>query len=879
MGGKLQVGRSILIAAFLDGLSRNNFVTGTRYTVRVTRKTFFSAAALLALPAALLVSKQTGLFSTLDSQTLLGKQKEPDTWLVTTNQLLRPWGQQVAVKGRPVEIAFDSLRQNNAVLNWRGVEVFDGTTGASLGTASSRATSYTGLAYRPGDREIWASEVTRHGPDGLLVVTLDDKGKPVSSEHIKLEGHPVPAGIVFSPEGNRAYVALTGHNAVGVFDASARKMQGVIDTGSVPYGVAMAVTKRRIYVTNRGGRIPRPDDTVAWSANARVATNPETGATSTGTVTVIDLAENVNHDVEVGLAPAGIAISPDEEELAVANAHSDSVTFIKTSNDETQTVSIPSWPEKTFGSQPAGVAWSPDGKRVYVAAGGINAIAVLERKDGKWALAGAIPAGWFPTAVGVDSKGALRVVNVKGYGNTVDSNGTFNSKNYEGLISQIPAPTPAQLQNGLSVVKAASQPAFTAQGGVADLAKLGIQHVFLIVKENRTYDQVLGDLPRGNNDPKLVMYGREVSPNHHALAEQFVQLDNFYTGGAISFDGHQWLLQGFVSDYVERSLTAAPRGYAWNLSDALTVSPAGFFWQHSPRPLDVRLYGAFSLPARWDPEKQRAVDINEDKLLKWTEYWKMYKENSWRGVIASRCGVPALQGIYESQFPPNETNLTDQMRAEAWADELAKREKSGRMPNLVIITTTSDHTNGTDTHSPTPRAMVADNDYALGRIVEGITKSRFWPKSLILVTEDDAQDGIDHVDGHRTIGLAISPYIRRGVLDSNHYNHSSMIRTIQQVFGIPPKTRVLATARAMNSIFQPKPDLTPYKALPPNIKLDEMNPPLKSLRGRQLWAARQSNGMNWKDIDDVPSALLNRILWWDSKGYDKPVPKRQVKRQ
>jgi DNA-binding beta-propeller fold protein YncE len=354
-------------------------------------------------------------------------------------------------------------------------------------------------------------------------------------------------------------------------------MLGVIDTGSVPYGVVSAATKRKIFVTNRGGRIPRPDDTVAWSANARVATNPVTGATSTGTVTVIDLGQNVNHEVEVGLAPAGIAISPDEEEVVVANAHSDSVTFINTSNDETQTVSIPSWPEKTFGSQPADVAWSPDGKRVYVAAGGINAVAVLARKDdGKWALAGAVPAAWFPTAVGVDSQGSLHVVNVKGLGNTADGKGTFNSTKYEGMVSHIPPPTAAQLETGLNSVKAASQPVFTPQGGIADLAKLGIQHVFLIVKENRTYDQVFGDLPRGNNDPKLVMYGREVTPNHHALAEQFVQLDNFYTGGAISFDGHQWLLQGFVSDYVERSL-AAPRGYAWNLSDALTVSPAGFY--------------------------------------------------------------------------------------------------------------------------------------------------------------------------------------------------------------------------------------------------------------------------------------------------------------
>jgi hypothetical protein len=405
---------------------------------------------------------------------------------------------------------------------------------------------------------------------------------------------------------------------------------------------------------------------------------------------------------------------------------------------------------------------------------------------------------------------------------------------------------------------------------VANLSSLGIQHVFLIIKENRTYDQVFGDLSQANGDPKLVMYGREATPNQHALVERYVLLDNFYASGAISFDGHQWLMQAFVSDYVERAFAASPRGYAWNMTDALTIAPTGFFWQGAPRPLDVRIFGQFASPALWDPVTQSAKDIDED-AMSWTNSWRLYQEGKWRDVIYSRSGVPAMTKFMNLHYPVG-LNVPDQIRAEVFLEELAEREKSGVMPHISILTLPCDHTQGTKPGVPTPRAMAADNDLALGRIVEGISKSKFWPKSLILVVEDDAQNGVDHVDGHRTVALAIGPHVRRKAVDSNNYNHTSMIRTIQAIFEIPARTRYLKSARPMNSIFTAEADLTPYKCLPANFKLDELNPPLKALRGKQLQAARESLAMNWRDIDDVPADKLNRILWWDSKGYDKPYP-------
>ena len=279
------------------------------------------------------------------------------------------------------------------------------------------------------------------------------------------------------------------------------------------------------------------------------------------------------------------------------------------------------------------------------------------------------------------------------------------------------------------------------------------------------------------------------------------------------------------------------------------------------------------MPAEFDPKTGLAKDVDDpETLLPWTAYWDHYKKGTWRNVIASKCGVPALKGIYDERFPCSEMRIPDQIRADAFLERLSKWEADGATPELTIVTMTSDHTVGKTPGSPTPRAMVADNDLALGRMVEGISKSKIWAKSLVLVVEDDAQGGVDHVAGNRTVALAIGPHIKRQGLDSNFYTQTSMIRTIQDIFGIPPRTRFLAASRAMNSVFVKDADLTPYTHIPAKLKLDELNPPLKALRGRERWAAEESAKMNWNDIDDVPSDKLNRILWGDAKGFSVPYP-------
>jgi YVTN family beta-propeller protein len=832
------------------------------------RKLLLCLTGLLAL---VVLAEETSVFPLLRSTVAIGKQPA-GFYLLPTNQLLRPWGEQIAIKGRPVDIAIDSRKHLLAVLNMRSVLVMDAASGAQVAEIRLRATSYIGIAFRPGDRELWASETSGSAGDQLLIAQLSATGQLEATDHLKLPGHAIPCGIAFSDDGGTAYVALSQEDSVAVIDAKERKLLRTIPVGMAPFSVALSKRHGRLFVSNRGGRRAGAHDVTAPSSGDKIVSDPVTGASSTGTVSVVDLKSGKVLEVAVGLAPANLALSPDESIVAVANSHSDSITVIDTRTLAKQEVKIPVYPEGTLGSLPDALVFSPDGSSIYVACGGNNAIAIVTRQGKSWKVEGSVPTGWFPSGLVLDQDGALRIVNIKGTGNTATANGNFKSTAYEGSLLKIPSPLPAQIAAGTREVAAANSPKFKSEGGIANLTSLGIEHVFFIVKENRTYDQMFGDLAQANGDPKLVMYGRDISPNHHALAEKYVILDNFHTGGAISFDGHQWLMQAFVSDYVERAFAASPRGYSWNMADALAVSPAGMFWQAATKPLDVRIYGEFCLPAKWDPAKQRAVDITEKQELSWTEYFALYKEAKWQSAVGSLSGVPALQPYMDTRYPHDSVGIPDQIRAAEFLREFAEFEKTGRLPNLMVITLNNDHTNGKKPGSPTPRAMVADDDLALGRIVESVSKSRFWAKSLILVVEDDAQDGLDHVDGHRTVAMAIGPMVRRGVVDSNHYNHTSMVRTITEIFEIPSKTRFLASARAMHSVFTNERDLSTYQTLTPSVALDEMNPPLRALHGRELWAAQQSMAMNWSRPDDINEDVLNHILWWESKGYDKPYP-------
>jgi hypothetical protein len=390
-----------------------------------------------------------------------------------------------------------------------------------------------------------------------------------------------------------------------------------------------------------------------------------------------------------------------------------------------------------------------------------------------------------------------------------------------------------------------------------------IEHVVYIVKENRTYDQVLGDLPKGDGDASLTIFGDSITPNHHRLADEFVVLDNFYATGGNSGDGHQWLTQANETDYAMWGFSG--RSYPFNGTDPIAPAWGGFIW-------DAAL------------EAGRSVMI-------FGEYAGNYQGqgfgNRLENLAAYRAGrdfAPRINQIAPNsrvnsllahEYPGWSLSIPDVVRTRLFLKRLEGWEKDGTMPNLVIVHLPSDHTNGTSPRTTTPAAHLADNDLALGQMVEGLSHSQFWKSMAIFVVEDDAQAGVDHVDGHRTVALMASPFIRRGSVDHTWYALQSVVKTIELMLGLRPLSVFDLTATAMSASFMGPnevPDVRPYAALVPKQSIYEANPPVTALRGPAREAAERSMKMNFKDYDAAPTDELNRILWHDARGWDTPYP-------
>jgi hypothetical protein len=367
-------------------------------------------------------------------------------------------------------------------------------------------------------------------------------------------------------------------------------------------------------------------------------------------------------------------------------------------------------------------------------------------------------------------------------------------------------------------------------------------------------------MPKGNNDPSLCIFGRQVTPNHHALAEQFVLLDNYYCNGVNSADGHSWATEGNVTDHLEKSFGGFTRSYTFG-DDPLTYSSSGFIWDN------VLLHG---LSFRNYGEMDYAEPIPE--TLTFTQIYDDFKSGSGQIEFSHNIGIENLRGYSHREYPGWNMKIPDVLRMDIFLKELEKYEKTNGLPNFVIVYLPHDHTSGTSPGFPTPRACVADNDLALGRLVEGISKSKFWPKTCIFVNEDDPQNGFDHVDGHRSICLVISPYTKRGALVSSFYNQTSVLHTMELILGLPPMNQLDSMAPVMRDCFTQKPNLTPYTAMPNRIPLNEMNKQLGRLNSEQQHWARKSMEQNFDVIDGPDDDTLNQILWSWAKGTDTPYP-------
>ncbi len=804
---------------------------------------------------------------------------QPDgSILVPTNQLLRPAGFQITFPGRPVDLALSPDGQWLAVLNKSSLDlirVLDRTIMQSLPIKGGA--SFKGLSFSNDGKRIFASQARSK----IFIAQMDDNnilqwGEPIEFPRPEIGGNPVPGGFALSEKNGILYTPLSRSNTLAIYDMNTRAMKE-IPVGVSPYEILLLNTQKA-YVSNWGGRQPEQEEDSYKTSGSEVLIDPETGIANNGSVSVIDLMSGKQiNNIEVGLHPGAMVLSPERDRLYVACANSDIISVIDTKEDAVvDEISVRMEKDLPFGSAPNALAISKDGNQLFVANGTDNAICVIQL-DNKNEIAGFIPAGWYPGAVILDKNDSfLFVANTKGIGSRnlrADRPG-YNTHNHMGSISILPPPDMNTLKTMSEVVKENNSysrmmsqlaqkskksekvavPQFPGQ-------KSHFKHVVYIIKENRTYDQVFGDLPQGNGDTSLVHFGREVTPNHHALAEEFVLMDNYYCSGVLSADGHQWTDEAYVTDYIEKFFGDFPRSYPYDGGDPLAYSPTGFIWdnvmQHG---LSFRNYGEF-------------VDaVIEPRSATFTEIYEDFINGTNKIKIRAKSNLPQMEPYTCPTFIGFPEKVSDIYRAGEFIKELKDFEKNDNFPNFIIMLLPNDHTSGTKPGLPTPRAAVADNDLALGRIVEAISHSKFWDETCIFVTEDDPQAGLDHVDGHRTVGLVVSPYTKRKQVVSTNYSQINMFRTIENILGIPPLNQFDLAAVPMLDCFTNKPDFKPYKALPNNIPLDEINPELTSLSGDALFWAQKSMEQNLDELDRIDEDTFNRIIWHSVKGYNVPYP-------
>jgi YVTN family beta-propeller protein len=762
--------------------------------------------------------------------------------------------------------------------------------------------SYTGLIFSPDGRRLFLSNVNGSikvfdvAADGTIsgrfAFLLPPANAPRRAEEI-------PSGIAVSPDGARLYIVLNLSGRLGEFDAADGRFLRAIDVGSAPYDVVLV--RGLAFVSNWGGRRPQPGDATGPSGRGTfIKVDPKTFIADDGSVSVVDLKSwQVISEHPVQLHASALAVSPNERYVVCANAASDTLSVIDARRDAVvETICVKPSPADLFGASPAAVAFDPQGKTLYVANGTQNAVAVIDFQPKKRAsrFLGLIPTGWWPGAILFDARrGQLVAANIKGLpeekrlDKRVGAPG-FNSHQYRGSISLIPVPAASELpvltarvwtnyfRERIAEAFLPPRPGQPARPIPERIGEPSIfKHVVYVIKENRSYDQVLGDVAEGDGDPALTMFGETITPNQHKMVRDFVLLDNTYCNGILSADGHQWSTTAFSTDYMEKSFGGWPRSYPDGMgpdeADALAYAPTGFLWDNALRHgKTLRDYGEFTMAdVRWaDPKRKGDID--------WAASWREYNHPTGEILFGSVPAIESLRRHIAAKTVGWSMEVPDQFRARTFIQELGEFEKSGKFPDLTIICLPNDHTTGTKEGTPKPTSHAADNDLAFGRIVEAISRSRFWKETVIVAIEDDPQDGWDHVSGYRTTAYVISPYTRRHRTISAFYNTVSLLRTIEQILGLPPMNQFDAAAVPMFEAFTDTPDFTPFTAVPNRVPLDDMNPPPDRIKDKLLRGqARISARLDFRRIDACPEDVLNRILWHAVKGSKVPYPEWAVR--
>jgi DNA-binding beta-propeller fold protein YncE len=795
----------------------------------------------------------------------------PDGFVQLPNQWrLRPAGSQTELGDFPVHIELHPDGKHIAALHcgYREHEIVILNLVGNRVRISSRTVvdqAFYGLTFSPDGKTLYASggeyEVIHayDCADGMLFNPRTLRVGPAKDKF-------VVGGVAVSPDGKTLYTTGILGNAIAVLPADgsgeaqriafgpppkdgdqpgpasreneADPLPGSKD-GAYPYAVLAEPNGKRLFVS-------------LW-AHAAIA------VVDVASLKVVERWPTASHPTEMALRADGKAIY-----VACANSTMVSVLDPQTGK-QLQTLNCALHPQGPSGNTPASLTLSPDGEMLFVANADANNVAVFNAADPAKAVPlGFIPVGWYPTSVRFAAKEKkLYVTNGKGSlpkpnragpqpGITIPTQ-EFIAGLFRGTISAINLPEPAQLARltqtayRCSPMKADSAPTGTRSADNPIPANVGgtspIHYCIYIVKENRTYDQVLGDMKEGNGDPTLCLFPETITPNHHALAREFVLLDNTYVEAEVSADGHEWSMGAYATDFVEKTW---PLVYRTPKAGKLTY-PAEGGHDRIARPAGGYL---------WD----RAIEAG----VSFRSYGEWVANGKTPNDPATPT-VPALKDRIDPQYRGFDLDYTDEKRADRIISELQRFEKEGDMPRLQVVRLPNDHTIGTRADKSTPSVMVADNDLALGRVVEAVSKSKFWPKTAIFVIEDDAQNGPDHVDAHRSVSLVISPYCKRGHVDSTMYSTSSLLRTMELILGLKPMSQFDAAAAPMYNSFRSDPDLRAYTHRKPQVDWNAKN-------GVNAFGAAISEKMDMAKEDAADDILFNDIIWRSVKGADKPMP-------
>lgn len=805
------------------------------------------------------------LFSQPEGMRVVGPQTDGSV-LLPTGWSIRPAGRQIPVDTFPMASAISPNGKLLAVLyggyNPPSLEIRDAVS-LSVISRLPVPDAWLGLAFTADGRTIYVGGGSKAMVYGFAVA---EDGKLSKGVEWKLtDGAPThedfTGDVQLSPDGRLLYAAMLHRNRIAVINPQSGRVIERFETGRRPYRILMNPDGESFFVSAMGDAAVIQHKLLDGKIMRRIRVgNAPTDMVWRGAKTRLE-EEN--------------APQPWAARIFVASSNTNNVNVLAVTEAKdvqaVETINLALYPKQPAGSTPSALALNASQSTLYVACSDINAAAIVDVEGPRSRVKSFVPSGWYPIAVRALADETLLIFNGRGarsFPNNVNGPNpikraapshlggapvAYVGRLQQGSISvvngldeaRLTAYTKSAMQNSpyrdefteANPISSAVIPATVGQKSAA------LEHVLYIVKENRTYDQVLGDLTKGNNDPSLTIFGRDVSPNHHKLAEEFVLLDNFYVNADVSADGHNWSTAAIAPAYVQRmwpnSYAGRRRHYDYEGGESAANGPAGRIWNNAiAAGVKVRNYG-------W-----------------WADNLKEPKD----GKHIASVKDPQLAPFTAMQYRGYDLEYSDVDRAKTFLAELKEFEAKNELPQFMTLRLGNDHTYGLAAGKLSPKAMVADNDLALGMIVEGLSKSKFWAKTVIFVVEDDAQNGPDHVDSHRSPAYVISPYTRRALVDSTMYNTTSMLRTMELILGLRPMTVYDASSTPMTRAFASAPKMGEYRAETPKQPLDEKNPE-GPLSARTL-------KMEWGEADEIDDNELNQILWLAIKGTAPPAPVR-----